>query len=296
VSLSLPSVRALASGWLPSASAGAAALTAFAGKATLRPRDRLRIGIAPERIVLSARRGALKPRLVRAESLAVEPRPGAPRWRAAMDALPALLAQPGATVGSTTVVVSNQLVRYALLPWSAALKNEEEWMAYARHRVLAVHGGASEEWELRVCETAPQGARIVCAMDRAFLDALQDAIAAKGGTLGSVQPYLMAVFNRAGLDRDASTWLVVEEPGRLTLALIQDGVWRSVRARRVDGNWRRDLAGILERESAALGLEQPCDVVAIHSETELDMAAGSALRLRDLVLPADERALAMVLA
>jgi hypothetical protein len=292
VSLSLPNARTLAAAWLPSA----AALAAFAGKATLRPRDRLRIGIAPERIVLSARRGALKPSLVRAESHAVEPRPGTPRWRAAVDALAALLAQPGATVGMTSVVVSNQLVRYALLPWSAALKNEEEWLAYARHRVLAVHGGASEEWELRVCETAPQGARIVCAMDRAFLDALQDTLVGQGGTLGSVQPYLMAVFNRARLDRDTSAWLVVEEPGRLTLALIQDGAWRSVRARRVDGNWRRDLPAILERESAALGLEQPCDVVAIHSETEPDAAPCGTLRLRDLVLPAEDRALAMVLA
>ncbi len=280
MSLSWPELRDSAKRWFP-------------GRP--RPRHRIRVGLAPERIVLAGYSGGMRPSLARAEALCVEPRAGAARWQAAVDALPALLAQPGCSV---TVILSSQLVRYAVLPWNAALKGEDEWLAYARHRLQSVHGAAIEDWDFRVCATAPHGPRLVSATDRALLDALEAAVGAAGGTLESVQPYLMAAFNRAApIPGDTSFWLVIEEPGRLTLALIQDGSWRSVRSRRVDARWRHELPAILERESAALGLEQPCTEVALHAEALPEDGSAVELRLRDLVAAAGEerRTLAMVL-
>lgn len=278
MSRSLPRLRALAERWLPSLAAPSAAAAALR-----RPGERLRIGIAPERVALAGYCGRLRPQLARAESIAVEPRPGAPRWQAAVDALQAALARPGAPRCRATAILSNQLVRYALLPWNPTLRSQDEWLAYARHRMQAVHGAAIDDWDLRVCETAPSGARIVSAVDRALLDALDAAVAGTGGVVESVQPYLMSVFNRAPLAADRSCWLVIEEPGRLMLALIQDGAWRSIRVRRVDGSWRSELAAILERESAALGLERPCTEVAIHAEAELHEGGADGFRLLDLV-------------
>ncbi len=280
MSLSLPELRSRAKHWFPG---------------RLRTRHRIRVGLAPERIVLAGYSGGLRPALARAEAVAIEPRAGSARWQAAVDALPALLAQPGCSV---TVILSSQLVRYAVLPWNAALKGEDDWLAYARHRLQAVHGGTIEDWDFRVCATAPHGPRLVSATDRALLEALEAAVAATGGRLESVQPYLMAAFNRAApLPGDASFWLVIEEPGRLTLALVQDGSWRSVRSRRVDARWRHELPAILERESAALGLEQPCTEVALHAEALPEDGSAVELRLRDLVAAAGEerRTLAMVL-
>jgi hypothetical protein len=292
VSLSWRRLTALAGGWLPTV-----ATTAAAAAAELRrPRGRLRIGLAPDRIVLAGYGGGLKPRLERAEATTVEPRPGAPRWQAAVEALPAVLESAGPC--RATVILSNQFVRYAVLPANPALSREDEWLAYAQHRLQAIHGNAIEGWDLRVCETAPRGARVAAAVDRALLDALDAAVTGAGGTLESVQPYLMSAFNRARPAGDG--WLVIEEAGRLTLGLIQDGAWRSIRARRVDGPWRHELAGILEQESAALGLEQPCTEVYLHAETAFDAAVHADLRVHDVALPAganaDERALAMVLA
>jgi hypothetical protein len=260
-----------------------------------RPGDRLRIGLAPGRVVIAGygRRLHAAPRS--AESIDVEPSAGAPRWQAAVNALAAALAQPGAAQCRATVILSGHFVRYTVLPGNAALRNDEEWVAYARHRLHSVHGAAIENWDLRVCETAPGGVRIGCAVDRALLDALEAAVAGSGGRLESVQPYLMSVFNRARLAVDASCWFVVEEPGRLTLALIEKGVWRSVRGHRVDARWRHDLAAILERESAALGLERPCVEVAIHAEAEPAEDAHDGLRVRDLAGCTGERTMAMVL-
>jgi hypothetical protein len=283
VSLSWPELRNSAKRWFP-------------GRP--RARHRVRVGLSPDRIVLAEYGGGLKARLTRAEALFVEPRPDAPRWRAAVDALSSALAQSEAGRPALTVILSSRLVRHAVLPWNPTLRGEDDWLAYARHRLQSVHGAATEDWELRVCATAPHGPRLVSATDRALLEALDAAAAAAGGTLESVQPYLMAAFNHAGqLPGDATFWLVLEEPGRLTLALIQGGSWRSVRSRRVDPRWREQLPAILERESAALGLDEPCMEVALHAETLPEDGAAGDLRLRDLVAGAgeDRRTLAMVL-
>jgi len=294
VSLSSLKARlgAAAAGWAP-AFARAGAATA----ALRQPRERLRIGLAPGRVVIARDGGMLSARPPRAGSIAVEPHAGLPRWQPAVDALAAALTQPGTAKCRATVILSSHFARYAVLPWNATLKNDEEWRAYAQHRLQAVHGSVIEDWELRVCETAPRGARIACAVDRALLDALEAAVAGNGGRLESVQPYLMSAFNRARLATDASCWFVVEEPGRLTLALIEDGTWRSVRGRRVDSRWRHALADILERESAALGLERPCTDVVIHAEAGPAAGSHDGLRVRDLAagIADDERALAMVL-
>ena len=283
MSLSWPELRNSAKRWFP-------------GRP--RPRHRVRVGLAPDRIVLAEYGGGIKASLTRAEALFVEPRPDAPRWRAAVDTLSSALAQSDAGRPALTVILSSQLVRYAVLPWNPMLKGEDDWIAYARHRLQAVHGAATEDWDLRVCATAPHGPRLVSATDRPLLEALDAAAGAAGGTLESVQPYLMAAFNHAGpLPGDASFWLVIEEPGRLTLALIQDGAWRSVRSRRVDARWREELPAILERESATLGLDQPCTEVALHAETFPEDGAAAGLRLRDLVgaTSEDRRTLAMVM-
>ena len=265
----------------------------FPGRA--RRRYRLRIGLAPHRILLADHGGRRQADSERAESIAIEPRPGAARWQAAVDALPAALAGSAAANARVTVILSNQLARYALLPWNAALKNDDEWSAYARHRLQAIHGGAADEWDLRVCETAPNGPRLACALDRALIPALESAVAESGAALESVQPYLMTAFNRARLAAGENCWLVVEEPGRLMLALIQDGAWRSVRAHRAGAGWRRDLGEILEREAAALGMETVCTDIAIQAEAPLDEKTPPGYRIRELT-PAygAPRALTMV--
>ena len=283
MSLSLPELRDRAKRWFPG---------------RLRTRHRIRVGLAPERIVLAGYSGGLRSSLARAEAIFVEPRPDAVRWQAAIDALPSALGQLEGKGCPVTVILSSQLARYAVLPWNAALKSEDEWLAYARHRMQSVHGNAIDEWDFRVCATAPHGPRLVSATDRALLEALEAAVAAAGGTLESVQPYLMAAFNRAApVPGDTSFWLVIEEPGRLTLALIQEGSWRSVRSRHVDARWRHELPAILERESAALGLEQPCTEVALHAEAIPEGGAAGDLRVRDLLAAAgeDRRTLAMVM-
>jgi hypothetical protein len=132
---------------------------------------------------------------------------------------------------------------------------------------------------VKVTETAPHGARLACAVDRALIERLASVFVAAGVNLVSVQPFLVAAFNRIRRTvGNGSCWIVVEEPGRLTLALIQRGAWLAIRSRRSDERWRVALPEILEREGAFLGLDEPCTRVIVCAQGEFDAQMHDAWR------------------
>ncbi len=248
-------------------------------------RDQVRIGVAPDRLIVAGYQRGVNPRLVRKDIIEVQPQDAAPGWQAAIDALPEALAPSRARKPEVSIVLSNCLVRYALVPWDSTLRTEADWLAIARHRLVAVHGPAAEHWELRVTETVRMGALIACGVEVALLDAVQARVAEARAILHSVQPYLIAAFNRIrnkiGLD---TCWLVIEEPGCLMLALIRAGHWMSIRFRHVDANWRAAFQEILERESSLLALEEPCTRVVLYTPFGFEADACGGYQLRDLTL------------
>jgi hypothetical protein len=200
-------------------------------------------------------------------------------WLAAVEALPPILKE--FRDQEADIVLADQFVRYALLPWSDTLKTHAQWMALARHRFCAVHGPVANGWEIKFAETAPAGPRLACAVDAELVDALAARFSGSGVQLVSVLPFLVAAFNKIRHRTGGSCWLVIEEPGRLTLALFLRGVWVSVRSRRCDSSgafaWRSRLPELIERESAFLGLEEPCTRVIVcaqgaFSEEEMSTA------------------------
>lgn len=229
-------------------------------------RNPLCIGLWPDRLIVCADRRGPHSATGGKNVVLVEAPPESTQWQAAVDGLPSALALCGPAKPDVTCVLSNQFVWYALLPWNAALKTEAEWLALARHRLAGVHENATTAWALRVSKTGPNGPRLASATDQALIDALTAKIAGCGARLVSVQPYLMAAFNGMHATMGNFCWLVIEEPGRLTLALIVDGIWRLIRNHRVDADWRSMLPGILERENALLAIERPCTQVVICSQ------------------------------
>jgi hypothetical protein len=232
-------------------------------------RNHLRISFAADRLVLRANKA-------RTSTVAVQVDPNV-EWRAAVDALPAILG--GFRNHDVSLVLADQFARYGLLAWNAALKTEAQWLALARHRLGTVHGAAAADWEVKLTETAPNGPRLACALDRALLDALAATFSAANARLVSVQPFLVAAFNRIRRTiGSGSCWLVIEEPGRLTLAFIQHGVWVAVRSRRADASWRAALPELIERESAFLALSEPCTRVIVCAQDDFDPDMHEAFR------------------
>jgi len=264
-------------------------------------RDQVRLGVGPDRLVLTAYRRGVHPRLVRKDMVRVDPIDAAEPWRATIDVLPAALVATGASRPDVSVVLSNSFVRYALLPWNPALRTDAEWIALAKHRLESVHGEAAGPWEVRVTETMRGGPLVACAVERSLLDALEAKIAEGRARMLSVQPYLMAAFNRLRHKISNQTcWLVIEEPGCLLLVLIQRGSWVSIRSRRVDEHWRERFPEILERESALVSLGEACTEVVVYTPTAFETDSFSGYHLRDLTLARgtapDDQPFAMALA
>src|SRR5262245_14765937 len=173
-----------------------------------------------------------------------------------------------------------------LLPFNAALKTDDQWLALARHRLATVYGAQSAEWEVKLTATAPRGARLACAIERKLVEALAERSVAARTDLVSVQPFLVAAYNRLRDRAGAgSCWLVVEEPGRLTLAYLQKGAWMAVRSRRVDAHWRKVLPEIIERESACLALSETCTRVIVCAQEAFDTGMHEAFRLDAVSYP-----------
>ena len=145
------------------------------------------------------------------------------------------------------VVLSNHLLRYAVLPWSAALASEDEWMAYARHVFAATYGAEAAGWRIRICDGGRGKSRVACAADAALLDAI-----AAVERVVSIEPHLVAAFNaRRDEFGNEPGWFVLHEPGRLTLALLAEGEWKLLRNRQAPADWRDRLEDLLYRESAS---------------------------------------------
>jgi hypothetical protein len=264
-------------------------------------RNKLRIGLCPDRLIVAGERTGLRQKDLRKEIIPVESGSDNPSWLAAVDALPSAMEPSDVAKLEVTVIVSNHFMRYALLPWNAELRTEAEWESLARHRLAGVYGTTVEDWMLQSSKTGAQGARVVCAADRTMLDAIIERVTGTGAKLVSIQPYLMAAFNRVrGRVGKESCWLVLEERDRLTMAMFRDGAWQAIRSRRVDERWQTMLPEILEREHAMLGIEEPCSQALILSEAEVESWSSGAYRFVDLTLPAGapvaDRQFAMALA
>jgi hypothetical protein len=152
-----------------------------------------------------------------------------------------------------TVVLSNPLVRYAVVPWSEGLDTPEEEEAYVRHHFSKVYGERAREWELRASEGAPGAPRLASAVDRGLVEAIKAVFPAGGkAKLVSVQPQLMSAFNEwRGAIPAEGAWLVLAEPGRACVALHGRAGWAGV------VNGKGAWLELLERERYRLGDTSP---------------------------------------
>ena len=191
--------------------------------------ERLIVRLAPTEISVGAKRYPCDPAF------------GAEPWHGALEALKGMSLAPRARA---TVVLSNHFVRYALVPWSAALSTSAEEEAFLRHHFAKIHGERAKGWLFRASEGRRGEPRLASAIDGELVAAIKQVFAASKAKLVSVQPALMHVFNgaRAAVPHPGGAWLVIAEADRACVALHADGAFRAVQ--NAKGDWRT----LLERE------------------------------------------------
>ncbi len=229
--------------------------------------EQLGIALYPGRLVLARTSGGLRRRLLHKEIATFAPaQSNMPPWQPAVDALAAKASAGALARADLTLVLSNSFVHFAVVPWSDTLSSNEEGLAFARHCFARVYGGEADDWELRLSSANARKPRLACAVERKLLDALSEHLAPLASRYRSLQPHLMASFNRccARLGESAA-WLVVAEPGLLSLALLEDGSWQSVRSIKVGPDWARELPQVLEREAYLVDSQSDCDRVLVYA-------------------------------
>lgn len=229
--------------------------------------DRLGIALFPERLVLARSSGGFRRRLAHKETVAFAPaESGVPLWQPAVDALAAKVTAGALAKADVTLILSNRFVHYAVVPWSDGLGSNEEELAFARHCFARVHGSEADDWEIKLSSARPGKPRLACAVEQRLIEALRTCMSPLASRYRSLQPHLMASFNRwrARLG-ERPAWFVVAEPGLLSVALVGDGQWHSVRTLKVGPDWPQELPGVLSREECLVDGPAQCDEVLLFA-------------------------------
>lgn len=273
-------------------------------------RDEHRIALYQEQVVLVSirhefTRHGMKRHMLDKRVLPCNAEAGEMPWDDALRALEAALPNGAHHKSHGTAVISNQFMRYALIPWNEALSDDKEEMIFARHSFKEMYGSDAESWELRINQGSVGVGQMACAVDARLLTELRGLLSRLGISLRSIQPHLMAAYNSCrAILRDRSAWLVLVERGNLCFALLQGGQWSWVRTIRAGVTWREDLPLFLEREAFLANTGIATDDVFLWAPDHRDEAlpSGSRWQFQHLqpppepsLVPEPERLFAMYL-
>lgn len=246
-------------------------------------RDQLRIALSPGRVELVRLGKGLRRKVLAMQSEACAPAPG---WQAALNTLNRLLAgQGGADV---VIVLSSAFARHVIVPWSDELSGKQELATLAQHRFSQVYGPQTSDWEVRVDAGRFGVPMLASGVERALPAALRQSCSARGLRLASVQPALMAAFNRwHRLPRERGGWFGLAEGGLLTLALLHGGGWHAVQSRHYEGALAEALADRLEQAQRLADLADVPRTAWIFAPQEASLAlpVGHKWTLHALELP-----------
>jgi len=219
---------------------------------------RLRIFLAPQQVSLMEVSGVLRKQVTQRQVIPVEQMPGVPQWQPAMTALEYILRIGSWHAPAADVVLSAHFARYTLIPWSDQLANRQERHAFLRHCFYLAYGEPSRQWDLRMSTPAPDASSLASGVSLELLVALNAVLAKNRIKVGAVYPAIMAGANQSRrMLRHGSVWFAVKEPGRLDLALLEDGHWGAVSSHDIGTEAPEAFSVLLEtlitRESALLG-------------------------------------------
>jgi hypothetical protein len=264
--------------------------------------QRVLIGLSPAEVAFARLQGLLKPKLVAKRARDCDPAAGAEPWHGAVESLRQVAAEVKDLRCDVTVVLSNHFVRYALVPASETLAAGDEQLAFARYCFAKVHGERAKAWDVRLSGVDGRSARVASAIDSALLEAVRACFPASArARLVSVQPYLMAAFNRSAARKSKhSGWLLLLEPQRACLACIDGGRWTAVRNVKGAFELPEQWAELLDRERYLAGAAG-ADVI-VHAPRISAPAESGSWRFHPLsgpvpegYSPLEDRGLAMAL-
>lgn len=219
--------------------------------------DRLKIVLTPEHVSLVRLSSGLSPREVFNKTMVcAAPKHDEAAWQPALRVMRQLLRQAGSTKANAEMIISNHFVRYQLVKAQADLSSMEEEQGFVRFSFTEVFGGEAARWSMRWGSGLDLAPQVASAIDQGLLDNVANIFAEAGIKLTSLQPYLMTAFNYVCQSIDAKPVLfVLVEHGRLCIALLKDGDWKSLNSAKLGLDWATELPNVIEREYQRIGAE-----------------------------------------
>jgi hypothetical protein len=184
-------------------------------------------------------------------------------WRAAVAALGKVLARDVRHRTRVHIALSDLWVRSHLMPAASTSLTEAEMLRLARtHFARQYPETGQDNWTFRL---ALQGTRLLAAaMASELLQAIREISANAGARLSRMEPLFSWVVDRFEKALAGATgWMLLDEPGMLTLAFIEQGRLMSLHSQRCESNQDEVALRLLERQSALLA--QPSFEVRVFS-------------------------------
>lgn len=152
------------------------------------------------------------------------------------------------------VVVSNQFLRYAVLPADPGLSGVADELALAEARFRQVHG-AQADLEVRLSDPLSGRPQVAAGFPRDLRAGLQERFARAGLRLVSLEPLFMRAMAQAR-PREGGFWLASAEPGALLLARHDPAGWSGISVGPSRGALPAEIGARL-REARLLSPEAP---------------------------------------
>ena len=241
-------------------------------------RDVVGIALTPEHVTGVRVSRGWRRRVVDQRHAACDGAENEPPWKRAVSALQMLLPALAREPAKASVVLSNRFVRYVVVPAHDQLTGLQEEEAFARHCFREVYGDAAQTWEVRVSPAAVGQPAIASAIDRELLSAVRELFTGTALRLWSIQPHLMAAYNRSRrkLRGRACLFLLAEERFYTCMALVR-GSCRAVHSGVFDGALSQHLPVILDREYLWSGMEKrPTVLVCAPEHASVRLTAATA--------------------
>lgn len=204
-------------------------------------RDEVGLYVAPRRIVLSRMKRGIRPLHVAEFNCPVE-NGDTNNWEPALEALQACMQDSNWHDAIGRLIVANHWARYAMVPWSDALTDQDERIQHARYCLSKTYGDVVTQWTVTLNEAPPGLPQVACAIPTELLTNILKITEPLRLRVKSVQPQLIAAFNswRGKLPKGGA-WFVTLEEGSLAAAHFTADGWDRVRAVRIGNDWEVEL-------------------------------------------------------
>ena len=227
--------------------------------------DRLQIVLTPEHVTVARISAGLKPHMVFNKTMAcAAPNQDEAPWQPAIRVMRQLLRQAGTKKAKAEIILSNHFVRYQLVKAQPDLGSLEEEQGFVKFTFTEVFGNEAAHWSMRWGSGLDLNAQVASAIDQPLLDNIANIFAEASIKLVSLQPYLMAAFNHVRKLFDAKpVWFVLVEEGRVCIALLKDGDWKTLHTSKLGQDWAVELPNVIEREFQITGTEDTVSTMVL---------------------------------